>query len=157
MQVYWKCVLAICTALVAGSLSQGVARASDPVGVYALIDKVVLEPNADAPERIQIFGVFVLAEPNDRNNYQQPQRGYLYFTLPFKESVARKEWADLKGLAGKGQVIAFGSRFDLRARVRKADEKATSPDVYQISYGLVKVRNETSYNPVKWLLEFEKH
>jgi len=68
-----------------------------------------------------------------------------------------KEWADLKGLAGKGQVVAFGSRFDLRTRVRKADEKAVSPDVYQISYGLVKVRNETSYNPVKWLLEFEKH
>lgn len=154
MKLYLKCALTICTALVATSLSEGVALASDRVGVYAVIDKVVLEPNADAPERIQIFGVFALAERGDPNNYQPPQRGYLYFTAPpGKEAVARNEWADLKNLAGKHQVVAFGTRWELRATVRKADDKPTSPDMYQLSSGVVKVRSDTSYSPIKSLLD----
>src|SRR5262245_32232762 len=31
---------------------------SDPTGIYARVDKVVLEPNATTPERIQIWGAF---------------------------------------------------------------------------------------------------
>ena len=154
MKLYLKCALTICAAFVAASLSESVARASDRVGVYAVIDKVVLEPNADAPERIQIFGVFALAERGDPNNYQPPQRGYLYFTAPAgKESVARNEWADLKNLAGKHQVVAFGTRWELRATVRKADDKPSSPDTYQLSTGVVKVRSDTSYAPIKSLLD----
>ncbi|HWN99480.1 MAG TPA: hypothetical protein VNS63_09445, partial [Blastocatellia bacterium] len=34
---------------------------SDWTGVYARVDKVVFEPNAGAPERIQIWGAFALA------------------------------------------------------------------------------------------------
>ena len=40
---------------------------SDWIGVYARIDKVSLEPNATAPERIQIWGAFALASKGDRN------------------------------------------------------------------------------------------
>src|SRR5258708_33760871 len=142
MNVFVKSVVSVCATLVAAALSQGVACASDPVGVSAISDKVVFDPSADAPERIPLFGVFAVAEPSDRNNYQAPQRGYLYFTLPAgKESIARKEWADLKQMSGKGQVVAFGSRFELRAHVRKADEKAAAPDLYQLSLGDVKVRS----------------
>src|SRR5258708_22911613 len=114
MNVFVKSVVSVCATLVAAALSQGVACASDPVGVYAIIDKVVFEPNADAPERIQLFGVFAVAEPSDHNNYQAPQRGYLYFTLPAgKGSVARTELADLKQISDQGQVVAFGSRYEL--------------------------------------------
>jgi len=42
-----------------------VLLASDPVGVYCLVDKVVLEPNETSPERIQISGTFSLWEPGD--------------------------------------------------------------------------------------------
>ena len=42
------------------------ARGSDPVGIYALINKVVLEPKEGTPERIKIWGVFVLA--SERGN-----------------------------------------------------------------------------------------
>ena len=38
------------------------AFASDPIGIYALVDKVVLEPNEKNPERIQIHGAFAFAE-----------------------------------------------------------------------------------------------
>jgi hypothetical protein len=51
--------------------------ASDPTAVYARIDRVVLEPTADAPQRAQVWGVFAMAKPNDRNDYLPPARGDL--------------------------------------------------------------------------------
>ena len=101
---------------------------SDWIGVYARIDKVVLEPNATAPERIQIWGAFALATKDDRNNYDPAQRGYLYYSLrPGKEEQCRKEWADLKALAATGQIIGFGAR-NQASRLRKADDKPAEPD-----------------------------
>lgn len=161
MKSYLKCVLSIGTMLAAVSVSQSVARASDPTGVYAVINKVVFEPNADAPERVQIFGVFVVAVRENRNEYQPLERGYLYFTLPDSKepaarSVARKECADLNSLAGKHVVVGFGSRAELRPTVRKADDKPASPDTYSLSYGVVRVRSDTSYAPIKSLLDAHK-
>jgi hypothetical protein len=117
------------------------ARASDPVGVYALVEKVVLEPNEQAPERIQIWGVFALAQGQHGNEYQPPVRGYLYFAIPPGQAqLARNEWADLKKMAGTGQIAGFGSRRDLSVRVRRAGEKAASPDLYPIHAGLFMMR-----------------
>src|SRR5829696_8827063 len=48
-------------------------RASDPVGVFGMIDKVVLEPNENTPERIQVFGAFSVADPKNRDGYVSPQ------------------------------------------------------------------------------------
>ena len=40
-----------------------------------------------------------------------PERGYLYFVADKdKEAVSRREWADLKRVAGTGQCVALGSR-----------------------------------------------
>src|SRR5262245_19920244 len=85
------------------------ARASDPVGIYALIDKVVLQPKEGTPERIQISGVFVLARNNGRE-HTAPVRGYMYFTTTQgQEDVCRREWADLQKVAGTGEVVTFGN------------------------------------------------
>ncbi len=70
--------------------------ASDPTAVYARIDRVVLEPAADAPQRAQVWGVFAMAKPNDRNDYLPPARGYLYLVLAANPQAAQKEWADLQ-------------------------------------------------------------
>ncbi|HEV8129970.1 MAG TPA: hypothetical protein VGQ81_01865 [Acidobacteriota bacterium] len=140
------------------TLSFNVARASDHVGVYALIDKVILEPNPDGPERIQIWGTFALAKKNNPNDYEEPARGYLYFTLQKgKEEICKKEWADLKKIAGTKQVVAFGSRWELKARVRQAEEKTEKPDDYPVSFGLVKVRTDTNYGPIRTLLAHASH
>ena len=56
-------------------------HASDPTAVYTRIERVVLEPNAEAPQAIQVWGVFAMAKPDDRNDYLPPKRGYLYFTF----------------------------------------------------------------------------
>jgi hypothetical protein len=130
------------------------AHASDFVGVYARIDKVVLEPNSDAPERIQIWGVFAVASPDDRQNYLRPARGYLYFKLDRNAPVARPEWNDLKQLAGSGQIVAFGFRGQKQV-LRKADEKPENPDPYITNIGLTKVSGKTDYPPVKALLEYK--
>ena len=128
-------------------------RASDPIGVFAKIDKVVLEPNDTAPERIQLWGSFCLADEKDRDNYLAPQKGYLYYKLPAEKSeAARKEWNDLKATAGSGDVIGFGSRFAAKAKVRSANDKPENADVYPVAFGLVKSsQRNSSYAPIKAL------
>jgi hypothetical protein len=116
-------------------------QASDMVGVYAVAEKVVLEPSDTAPERIQIWGAFALADEKDGSTYRPAQRGYMYYTCPQgKESICRKEWADLKSVAGKGTGVGYGKRWDKTAgRVRKTDEKVSTPDPYPIQMGVVRV------------------
>jgi len=104
------CLLILCLA--------GHALASDPIGIYAIVDKVVLEPADGNPQRIQIWGAFCLAEAGG-DRYAAPVRGYLYCKLPpEKANVALAEWSDLKSLAGTGQCIGFGSRYSKKPRTR---------------------------------------
>jgi hypothetical protein len=130
------CLAAAVLALTAGL---GVAKASGPIAVYALVDKVVFEPNADQPERIRISGVFIIAEERS-DVYSAPQRGYLYFSLPStNRDLARREWTDLKSVAGTRQVVGFGSSWFAKVRVWKPDVKAESPGDYAMGNGVVKV------------------
>src|SRR5262245_64350492 len=103
-------------------VAAGAISASDRTAVYARIDKVVLEPTAESPQRAQVWGVFAMAKPNDMNDYLPPARGYLYFALETNPQAARKEWADLQSVAGTNHVVGFGSGVELKARVRNAEE-----------------------------------
>lgn len=132
-------------------------HASDPVGAYGVIDKVVLEPNTGPATSAQIFGVFSFAvkraadfsQPwppgsfgtqNTGDVYAAVQKGYLYYTCASgKEAACRNEWADLKALAGTGDVVGFGSRWAMTGRVRAVTEKAAAPEVYPLNVGLVKM------------------
>ena len=129
------------------------AQASDPVGVFAKLDKAVVEPAEGIPERIQLWGSFCLADPANRNSYLPPQKGYLYYKLPAEKSeVALKEWNDLKAVAGSGEVIGFASRFGTQPKVRAAAAKLENPDAYALGFGLVKSdRRGSSYAPIKAL------
>jgi hypothetical protein len=116
------------------------ATASDPVGVYAVIDKVVLEPGSGAARRIQVWGTFARAVKGNGEEYTAPEHGYMYFSLPpDKQDLCRKEWTDLKKLAGTKQCVAFGSRYKPTGTVRKKDDPAKEPDVYPVGFGLTKV------------------
>ncbi|HLQ78999.1 MAG TPA: hypothetical protein VK210_16690 [Terriglobia bacterium] len=83
--------------------------ASGSVGIYAIVDKVVFEPNDKPPERIKVWGVFSFAGPPGLP-MDAPFRGYMYFKLPADQTrtAALKEWMDLRTVAGTGQPIAFG-------------------------------------------------
>ena len=116
----------------------------------------MLEPDADAPQAIQIWGVFALAKPDDRNDYLAPVRGYLYFTLKDNTRAARAEWADLNSVAAGSQIVSFGSRYQLKMRVRRADEKPDAPDPYIVSLGLMKAREDSGNPPVRALTAFPR-
>jgi hypothetical protein len=144
--------LAFAVVLAAG----GAARASDPIGGYVIVDKVVLEPS-DAPTTIQIWGAFTLATQKGGFTYNNPERGYLYYQAPAgKEEICRKEWNDLKKAAGTNQVIGFGNSYDLQStgkvRKPKLGEKPEAPDTYPLGAGLAKVGDDTNYAPVRNLL-----
>jgi hypothetical protein len=143
-------ILLYAAALVA--LVAPTARASDPTGIYAFVDRVVFEPSDAAPERIQVWGAFALANRVNRNDYHDAERGYMYFKLrPGEEEICKKEWADLKSVAGTRQIVAFGSRSEQpEAKVRKPDAKAENPDVQPKSVGITKVRIH-DYAPINQL------
>jgi hypothetical protein len=129
-------------AMALGMLAAPVARASDPIGIYGFVDRVILEPNDTAPERIQVWGGFALAKEGAGNvQYYDAERGYLYFKLrPGDEEVCKKEWADLKSVAGTKQIVSFGTRYDYpQPTLRKSDAKVEKPDVYPKSWGMTKV------------------
>lgn len=113
-------------------LAAAVARASGTLGVYGIVERVVFEPSASAPERVRVYGAFALyasaraaragtpdggpaissaaAAATSASAMSGSERGYLYFTLPFPETshaAARREWADLAAVAGTGEPVAF--------------------------------------------------
>ena len=130
--------------------------ASGPIGVYALIDKVVLEPNDTAPDRAQIWGVFVIADRQQGTPVFPAKPGYLYFQLPgegvwregmSRSEVTRREWNDLKAVAGTGQAVGFASSWVGNGagaaadpyRVRPASESPAAPNAYVLNAGVVKL------------------
>jgi hypothetical protein len=146
-------LLKLAMILVLGAGANAV-RGSDPIGVYALVDKVVLEPNEQTPERIQIWGAFSVAEGRGET-YAAPRRGYLYYKLnPAKSEVCLKEWADLKSLAGTRQCVSLASRYGEKGRVRKATEEPKDPDPYPVAMGLTRIK-KPDYPPVKALFDLE--
>ena len=145
-------------AAILATVGAAVVHASDMIGVYARVDKVVMEPAEEAAQRIQVWGVFALADPQDPNAYRAPVRGYLYYTLPSNAGLARREWADLKSVAGTGQIVAFGTRWSqsrAQPRVRKGDEPPAKPDEYTMDIGLRKINGRTDYAPVRSVIEFK--
>jgi len=139
--------------------------ASGPIGVYALIDKVVLEPNDTAPERAQIWGAFVVADMQRGTPVFPAKRGYLYFQLPgegvwrdgaSRSEVTRHEWNDLKAVAGSGQAVGFGSSWVGTGsgaptepyRVRPASEPPAAANPYILNAGVVKLSANGSYEDV---------
>jgi hypothetical protein len=148
----WRLVTAGTAALLSTAL---IVQASDRTGVYTRVDKVVMEPDDRAPQRIQVWGVFSMADPRNGDDYLPADRGYLYFRLPEDATLARREWADLKAVAGTPQIVAFGSRWPSVPRLRQADEAPGAPDVYRINVGVVKINGRTDYAPVRALMSFK--
>jgi hypothetical protein len=140
--------------VIAVLFAAGFVRASDPIGIYTLIDRVVLEPAEGPAARIQLWGAFSFAgKPGTGDSYDPPARGYLYYAAQEgQEEVTRNEWSDLKKSAGTGKVLGFGSRYQSKGTVRSPFEKPAAPDPYPLNFGVVPVKDDATYPPVHDLL-----
>jgi hypothetical protein len=71
-------------------LGAGHPTASGPLGIYGIIEKVVLEPDGAPPERIQLWGAFAYVEGGSGQSLtvSPAVRGYLYFRLGHEFPVA---------------------------------------------------------------------
>jgi hypothetical protein len=141
--------------LVLALLAVAVASASDPAAVYGKIDRVVLEPHDGVPTAIQVWGVFSIAAADRGDDYEPPARGYLYYRAQENADLARREWADLKQVAGTGQIVSFGSRWNHRPTLRQPGKTPANPDVYTTNMGLTKIIGRTEYAPIRALLAFK--
>ena len=120
-------------------------------GIYAIVDQVTFEPNDNSPNFVRISGVFVVPVPMSSGFYRRPQKGYLYFRIaPGTEQATRRDWSELRAVAGSGKVVAFGEYWvanpddprgnphhSLEVTVHAEGESAT-PEVYPISVGVMK-------------------
>jgi hypothetical protein len=127
----------------AGMFPTAPFRAVDPVGAYCILEQVVVDPDDQAPARVQMWGAFVLADPPATGGYGHANRGYMYYACPPGRSTACKnEWADLRWLSGTGKAIGYGLRGKPIGRLRREDEAVASPDLYPLDGGLVKVESK---------------
>lgn len=146
-------------AAVAALLMVASVKASDPVGVYAMVERVVFAPSDTAlgkeaaPKSVQVWGVFTPSIEPPRPTYKpeqaygEVQKGYMYFTCAAdKMATCLAEWSDLKSMAGKTEVVGFSTRWARsKARVRPASETPTMPDMYESNVGVVKIGRYGDY------------
>ena len=87
-------VVCIATAVLAVTVCLGRADASGPIAVFALVDKVSFEPNADKPERIRISGVFSIAAPGSSGVVFGAPAGLPLFRLAKRQRYHRAPGMD---------------------------------------------------------------
>ena len=56
-------------------------------------------------------------------------------------------------MAGTGQLVAFGSRYESIPRLRQSNETASKPVPYTVNIGVTKVQGRTDYAPIRALLD----
>lgn len=136
-------LLIVASALALLYPTESVIAKNASIGIYAIIDRVTFEPTAGPPSSVRISGVFVVPVPMSSGNYRSPQKGYLYFRIASgTEQATRRDWSELKTLAGSGKVMGFGqywvpdpddpqgnSHRSLEVTVH-ADGELATPDVY---------------------------
>jgi hypothetical protein len=143
----------VALALLLSLTSTSLIAKNGTIGIYAVIDEVTFEPDGPSPNVIRMSGVFVVPVPMSSGMYRSPQRGYLYFRIPSgMEETTRKDWNELKSIAGTGQVVGFAQYWvpnpgdpngnphrSLEITVH-ADNGAASPDIYPLPHpkGIVK-------------------
>jgi hypothetical protein len=151
-------------------LLAGAVQASWPCGIYARIDKVEFEPGADRPERVKVWGDFILIKTSNRPT--PVTRGYMYFeVVKGKEDLCRLEWKDLKEIADtENNYVAFGSVHSEindalsddgnTPKVVKKGDKDPKPIPYPLNHGLTRLRTrqdlfkEGENNPVVRLKDY---
>ncbi len=130
--------------------------ASGPLGIYGIVEKVVVEPNEETPERIQVWGAFAYVDGAAGLTVSAVKRGYLYFRFPTgadgvthrsQVEVIKNEWADLKAVAGTGQAIGFGRWGYIGAFPGLQPDTRSNRPPYILEYSLVNQQTDLRVRP----------
>ena len=130
---------------------------SEPVGVFALLDKVVLLPDAERPASVELHGAFAVAEGGRGQYYRAPCTGVLRFAAGSDAAESAKQWRDLAAQAGKGVVVGFGFRHEMNrdgaapVRVVAGDEPPGTLPPFTTAMG-VHVMESAQWGPIRELL-----
>ena len=127
--------------ILVSAISAITAHASVPVGVYGIVDKVVLEPAGAEPQRAQVWGTFALWDEAAGLGYRTPQRGYLYY------SCSREQLEHLQGRVGRLEV---GCREGSGDRVRKPLAPGRARSRRMANGRLVQSRTRSSSAWCRW-------
>lgn len=129
---------------------------SDPAAVYAVIDKVVLLPDAQQPTQVELHGAFALAEGRNGSYYQAPRAGVLRFAAGTEVEDCRKQWRELSRLAGSNTVVTFGARYELcadgapRPRIDTVEAPVVEVPKWSVGFGMNALQ-QVDYGPPREL------
>jgi hypothetical protein len=122
------------------SMAAGLTAGVSSAEIYGIVERVSFEPNEKSPERIKVWGAFALSHADINGRYisrvDLPRRGYLYFKLPPAapaQQAARKEWANLKAVAGTGQALTFTLTVPQPSGLAKGSERGRAISLSQLS------------------------
>ncbi len=115
-----RLAVALAPLAAAAALAAAPSVRKDPHGVYAMVDSVIFEPAAGAPERVRLWGAFAIADPITIENgkvtyieigrFNPPVRGYMYYAVnPRDAAGSRSQWAAISAVAGTGRLAAWGA------------------------------------------------
>lgn len=133
-------------ALTCSALVPTLASASAPAGVWALVEKVTLQPDANNPTMVRIDGVFMVAnEVPDfpmYPGYSVPEYGYMYYNCSNDQiKTCVMEWKELEAAStSDNKCRGWGSQefpVPKNGVVRPTGEPEAKPDLYPISMGVV--------------------
>ena len=107
--------------------------------------------------------MFVVPLVMSSGRYRTPQRGYPYFQLaPGNELAARKDWNELKRVAGTGMVVGFGQYWvahpndpegnphhslEVTVHVSSDDRSALDAEPLSQAQGVVEVKSQNKEDP----------
>ncbi len=134
------------------------APPSEPMGVFALLDKVVLQPNPEQPTSIELHGAFAVAEGGRGNYYRAPRTGVMRFSPGTDADESLRQWRDLAKQAGTGKVVTFGSRHQMNrdgvppVRVAAAGDAPGTPPPYTTGWGVHVVEHVAYGGPRELML-----
>lgn len=123
------------------------AQASMPMGVWATVDSVTYEPNADSPTKVRIVGVFVLSSSYTDWN-KNPTAGQLYYQCPKgNEATCKMEWQEIaKKVGSKTGCLGWSGEAAAKPKLYACGDKPMIADDYPIVSGTF-----GGYTPCQWV------
>ncbi len=133
-------------ALVTLTALGGSAHASFPAGVWGLVEKVDIQPDAmnDGLTMVRIDGLFIVANQKPDfaayPGYGEPQAGYMYYKCEGKAvTVCETEWKELAAVVGsENNCRGWGDNsVPNNGSVRTGPQPPQNPDTYPLAMGVL--------------------